>query len=422
MSDSVTSVDTGSKEADVLKQQIRCLIANVYDLQKLRISAGNRLVQSFYLQLGVAQSTSPDDVDKEEKKMIDRLKAEYKRITDAVAENNKSIKSNIKALRESDEEGKRLTLIRNDQDFKLIESYTYLLKAEEESTKSLDKYVKQHKLWDAFFADIKGCGTLMSAVCIAYLDPYVAKYPSSFFRYCGMDTVQDEDKDGNKLYLEKVEGVVTDVKVREAYCYYNSEGQYFGKVQMTDNLSDEGNILFKGEDGGLYEQRQLTNVVDGQEMLIYEEVESGKEYVGDVVVSQHGRKMGDTEMIEYVDAEGNRKLKRSITYNPFVKTKLMGVLTGCLIKAKDPVYSKIYYDYKARLDNSPRYEGYTPAHKNMMAQRYMIKQFLRNLHTEWRHLEGLPIYEPYEVEKLGNKPHHLNERQHKLAQDYKTNK
>lgn len=422
MSDSVTSVDTGSQEADVLKQQIRCLIANVYDLQKLRISAGNRLVQSFYLQLGVAPSTSPDDVDKEEKKMIDRLKAEYKRITDAVAENNKSIKSNIKALRESDEEGKRLTLIHNDQDFKLVESYTYLLKAEEESTKSLDKYVKQHKLWDAFFADIKGCGTLMSAVCIAYLDPYVAKYPSSFFRYCGMDTVQDEDKDGNKLYLEKVEGVVTGVKVREAYGYYNSEGQYFGKVQMTDNLSDEGNILFKGEDGGLYEQRQLTKVVDGQEMLIYEEVESGKEYVGDVVVSQHGRKMGDTEMIEYVDAEGNRKLKRSITYNPFVKTKLMGVLTGCLIKAKDPVYSKIYYDYKARLDNSPRYEGYTPAHKNMMAQRYMIKQFLRNLHTEWRHLEGLPIYEPYEVEKLGNKPHHLNERQHKLAQDYKTNK
>ncbi len=422
MSDSVTSVDTGSKGADVLKQQIRCLIANVYDLQKLRISAGNRLVQSFYLQLGVAPSTSPDDVDKEEKKMIDRLKAEYKRITDAVAENNKSIKSNIKALRESDEEGKRLTLIRNDQDFKLVESYTYLLKAEEESTKSLDKYVKQHKLWDAFFADIKGCGTLMSAVCIAYLDPYVAKYPSSFFRYCGMDTVQDEDKDGNKLYLEKVEGVVTGVKVREAYGYYNSEGQYFGKVQMTDNLSDEGNILFKGEDGGLYEQRQLTKVVDGQEMLIYEEVESGKEYVGDVVVSQHGRKMGDTEMVEYVDAEGNRKLKRSITYNPFVKTKLMGVLTGCLIKAKDPVYSKIYYDYKARLDNSPRYEGYTPAHKNMMAQRYMIKQFLRNLHTEWRHLEGLPIYEPYEVEKLGNKPHHLNERQHKLAQDYKTNK
>lgn len=410
MSDSVTSVNIGNQEADVLKQQIRCLIANVYDLQKLRISAGNRLVQSFYLQLGVAPSTSPDDVDKEEKKMIDRLKAEYKRITDTVAENNKSIKSNIKALRESDEEGKRLTLIRNDQDFKLIESYTYLLKAEEESTKSLDKYVKQHKLWDAFFADIKGCGTLMSAVCIAYLDPYVAKYPSSFFRYCGMDTVQDEDKDGNKLYLEKVEGVVTGVKVREAYGYYNSEGQYFGKVQMTDNLSDEGNILFNGEDGGLYEQRQLTKVVDGQEMLIYEEVESGKEYVGDVVVSQHGRKMGDTEMVEYVDADGNRKLKRSITYNPFVKAKLMGVLTGCLIKAKDPVYSKIYYDYKARLDNSPRYEGYTPAHKNMMAQRYMIKQFLRNLHTEWRHLEGLPIYEPYEVEKLGNKPHHLNER------------
>lgn len=113
MSDSVTTIAT-KEETDVLKQQIRCLIANVYDLQKLRISAGNRLVQSFYLQLGVAPSTSPNDVDKEEQNMITKLRAEYKRITDAVAENNKSIKSNIKALRESDEEGKRLTLIRND--------------------------------------------------------------------------------------------------------------------------------------------------------------------------------------------------------------------------------------------------------------------------------------------------------------------
>ena len=110
MSDSITSVTTG-EETDVLKQQIRCLIANVYDLQKLRISAGNRLVQSFYLQLGIAPSTSPDNADKEEKKMIDRLKTEYSRITDAVAENNKSIKANIKALKESDEDAKKLKLV-----------------------------------------------------------------------------------------------------------------------------------------------------------------------------------------------------------------------------------------------------------------------------------------------------------------------
>ena len=112
-------------------------------------------------------------------------------------------------------------------------------------------------------------------------------------------------------------------------------------------------------------------------------------------------------------------MKRGITYNPVVKTKLMGVLTGCLLKAKDPVYSKIYYDYRQRLDNSSYHCNFTDGHKNMMAQRYMIKQFLRNLHTCWRVLEGLKVYEPYEVEKLGHKPHHLNEQQYLEAQKCK---
>lgn len=38
---------------DLTKEQVRCLVAGVYDLQKLRISAGNRLVQSFYLSRGI---------------------------------------------------------------------------------------------------------------------------------------------------------------------------------------------------------------------------------------------------------------------------------------------------------------------------------------------------------------------------------
>ena len=53
-------IDAGNTK----KQQIRALVSNVYDIQKLRIAAGNRLVQSFYAQLGVEPSTSPNDVDR----------------------------------------------------------------------------------------------------------------------------------------------------------------------------------------------------------------------------------------------------------------------------------------------------------------------------------------------------------------------
>ena len=186
--------------ADNIKTQIRCLISNVYDLQKMRISAGNRLVQSFYIKLGVEPSTSPDNADKEEKKMIDKLKNDYKRISDAISENNSSIKKAIKDINSSKDDKDVLSVVQDDMDYKLIESYMMLLKSEEDSIKVLDTYVKQHPLWEQFFEPIKGCGTLMSAVCIAYLDIYKARYVSSFYRYAGLDTVQDVDKDGNPLF------------------------------------------------------------------------------------------------------------------------------------------------------------------------------------------------------------------------------
>ena len=412
--------DVDIENANCTKQQIRCLISNVYDLQKLRISAGNRLVQSFYIQLGIEPSTSPDEVGKDEAKLIDKLKQDYKRITDAIGGSEfeyKTIKSAIRGMNKGESP---LDIIHDEVDYKLVESYMFLLKSEEEAIKVLDKYVKNHPLWGTFFEPIKGCGTLMSAVCIAYLDPYKAKYPSSFFRYCGLDTVQDKDEDGNELFLKKINGVVTSQKVRESYIYIKDNGeQYYGKVSQTSDYDDEGRLLFKTENGSLVSRECNFKNVNGVDVKVYEDIASGEEYIGDVVVSQHGRRKGDTEMFEYKDADGNIQMKRGITYNPVVKTKLMGVLTGCLLKAKDPIYSKIYYDYRARLDNSAKCKDYTDGHKNMMAQHYMIKQFLRNLHTVWRTLEGLPVFEPYEVEKLGHKPHHLNEMQYKEAQKWK---
>ena len=439
---------------DLKKEEIRCMISTVYDLQKMRISAGNRLVQSFYISLGVKPSTSPDDAGELEVKFIDTLKKEFKLISDAVVANRELLgkeirpETAIKRILAGDEklidaitakqtrgskqkptdtsltgdisEIELIKYITNDNLYGLVSSYMKLLESEEGLVKVLDKTVKEHPLWDAFFKDIKGCGTLMSAVCIAYLDPFKAKYPSSFFRYCGLDTVQDEDKFGNPLFLKKVNGQVLGQKVRIKYGYYNEAGeQVFEDVKPLSEYDADGNQLFVSESGETVLKFPIERVIEGETYTVYEDIDTNEEYVGDTVISQHGRRMGDTEMFEYTDKDGNIALKRGITYNPVVKTKLMGVLTGCLIKAKDPTYSKIYYDYKSRLENSEKHKNSTPAHRNMMAQRYMIKQFLRNLHTEWRHLEGLPIYEPYEVEKLGHKPHHLNEQQYQLAQEYK---
>ncbi|MBO5390086.1 MAG: hypothetical protein J6A59_18490 [Lachnospiraceae bacterium] len=411
---------------DNKKEQIRVLISNIYDLQKMRISVGNRLVQSIYLQMGVLPGMSPEAVkaalvkfyedgrdttileraikgeterivDEETGKsktvkppsVLDLLLKDYKRVTDMISEPDSNVKTVKKAIstiaKSGDASG--LNIIRDENDIKLIESYTLLLKSEEESVKVLEKYVQEHPMWDAFFKDIKGCGPLMSGICLAYLDPWKAPHVSCFFRYAGVDVVQDMDKEGNKIFVTL-----------------------------------DGN------------KRKVKQVFDDNGDYKYIDCETEEEYEGEVMASCHGRRKGDTEMQTYyiinddgdkvlaVDKDGKPLLKNGITYNPKLKTKLMGVLTGCLLKAKDPTYSKIYYDLRMRYDNSPYYKDTSDAHKNMMAQRYMVKEFLRAMWITWRRLEGLEVDEPYEVAKLGNRPHKYNEYQCKVAEETKNSK
>ena len=47
---------------------------------------------------------------------------------------------------------------------------------------------------------------------------------------------------------------------------------------------------------------------------------------------------------------------------------------------------------------------YAPkGHRHAMACRYAVKQFLVDLYTNWRKLEGLPVAVPYSEGKLGMK-------------------
>lgn len=131
----------------------------------------------------------------------------------------------------------------------------------------------------------------------------------------------------------------------------------------------------------------------------------------DVVKSEDGTGTGRTRKKEhlvdreYKDKFGDTQIKKSITYNPFLKSKLMGVLASSFIKLKNPTYKKIYDDYKWRLQHRPDLANHTPKHIDNMAKRYMIKQFLHDLYRAWRADEGLPVYAPYAEAKLGMKPH-----------------
>ena len=107
--------------------------------------------------------------------------------------------------------------------------------------------------------------------------------------------------------------------------------------------------------------------------------------------------------IDYIDKDGKPAKRVGITFNPFLKTKLTGVLGPCLIKANSDPYRAIYNGYKARLENHPKWKDTTKAHRHNAAIRYMIKRFMCNLYAIWRHLERLPVSDEYAVAKLGIK-------------------
>ena len=98
------------------------------------------------------------------------------------------------------------------------------------------------------------------------------------------------------------------------------------------------------------------------------------------VVDGEGRSRKKNHLvdIEYVNKDGELATRKSITFNPFLKTKLIGVLGPSFLKSKSP-YSDIFYNYRNRLENHPVHKEKTAGHRKNMAIRYMIKMFFKGL-------------------------------------------
>ena len=115
------------------------------------------------------------------------------------------------------------------------------------------------------------------------------------------------------------------------------------------------------------------------------------------------RKKEHLEESDYIDKDGVIPTKKGITFNPFLKTKLVGVLGSSFVKqpADKCKYRKVYDDYKHRLEHMDAHKEKSKGHRHNMAVRYMIKIFLIDLYNEWRSLEGLPVAPTYNEAKLG---------------------
>lgn len=306
----MTTTAIGIKQ---VKAQIRGMTRGMYDLQKLRIQCGLRLVAATKVRLGQEPGKKETELSADAKRILQDLRERFERITDGT----------LNLPKPKDFTGDDLI---SDYSFaSLVANYLRLNAAEEQQRKELGWMVEIHPLWDAFLKGVKGVGPAMAGVLISEIDVHKMRHISSVWRFAGLDVGPD------------------------------------------------------GRGRGKYREHLVK--------------------------------------VQYETKDGNTAERDSITYNPFLKTKLF-VLGGQIIKAgrKNNPYVEIYYGLKHRYENHAKYGEHNDGKKDengrfitskmrrhMMAMRGMIKQLLKDLVLAWGQVEGVDFGTDYAEGKLGRK-------------------
>lgn len=280
-----------------MKQNLKAMVRGCYDIQKIRIQMGNRIVANFRSKLGLESSEKEKD-NKEANKLLNTIRKDYKLITDGII----GLPTRKKFKREG--------VISEYAELVLVHSYHFSVQQEDKLFKLLDKLLGDFPIWNDYLFGVLGIGPAMAGVIISEIDIEKAQYPSSLWKYTGLDVAGDgKGRSRKKEHLEKT---------------------------------------------------------------------------------------------RYINKDGEEAEKNGITFNPFLKTKMVGVLGSSFLRCgvKSP-YAQIYYEYKNRLENSEEHKEKTKLHRHNMANRYMIKRFLVDLYKKWRELESLPVAEEYSKAKLG---------------------
>lgn len=278
--------------------KIKSYVRGAYDIQKLRIQMGLRIVSNFKAKLGQESGAPEEDLSLDAKKILAQLRTDYDRLTDGIA---------------SLPMGKKFKggeIISTQTELCLMSQYFDLEKSEKNHFKYLEKILSEYPIYTQFLKGVKGVGAAMAGVIISEIDIKKCKYPSSLWMYAGLDVAADGK----------------------------------GRSRKSEHLVPK----------------------------------------------------------TYTNAEGEIKETVGITFNPFLKTKLVGVLGGSFLKSKSP-YADIYNNYKNRLENHEAHKEKTKGHRHNMAIRYMVKIFLCDLYVAWRNVEGLPVSATYQEGKLKHK-------------------
>lgn len=169
-----------SEKSQTNKSALRQLVRGTYDLQKLRIQTGNRVTGQFKVKvLGQQPGESEEKLDQDARKVLKILRESYERITDGIV--------NLPTPKKFKGDG----VISTYTELVLVDQYFSVLASEQKHFRRMESAVKLFPLWDHFLASVKGCGPAMAGVILSEFDITKARYPSSLWKYAGLDVAED---------------------------------------------------------------------------------------------------------------------------------------------------------------------------------------------------------------------------------------
>lgn len=196
----LNKISDEAKKRNTLKNLLR----SYEDTQKIRIAMGNRIFSTVSIGLGIPSGSKLVGPVKE---LMDMIQDEFKLITDAIVAHMKK-PPEINTFTQSLEGVVELAKVRknsletvinasgnsivnNTLIYSLCQQYDNMKKQEKQIEMEIAMFLEGFPIYTEFLQYVRGCGPMLSAHICANLDIWKARYPSSFWKFCGLDVVPE---------------------------------------------------------------------------------------------------------------------------------------------------------------------------------------------------------------------------------------
>lgn len=347
---------------------LRLAVRGLYSLQLLRISLGNQVIAQFRSKLGIPPSTKEDaeGVDTKAKQVLDTLRKHYERITEGVPE--------MLTQRKFKADG----VFSDYAEFILADTFLTLWSREVTGFARLESSLNKIPVYVNFLEKVPGCGKAMSGFLLSELNPYRARWASSFCKYLGLDIASDgTGRSCKKLHHEP------------GWVRRKQGGGYVMKKEMikTHNPASKSKVM------GVLADCLIKSGLTWMEVT-EEDWDCTPEpfrRIHDIVDKETKKKRKDVKQVAII------KSNYVEYYLNYKHRKQHSVETV-------PGYRKV--DEEKTILTHVRWCDTTPSHRDRAAKRAMIKLFLYDFWEAWRIEEGLPVGQSYAESFLGRSRHH----------------